>query len=302
MKKMINMTANDKLKPRFRYIRRANMLVVFFFLHRASIKMFSFAQVLIPVALLSTTVLGLPLTEENVANDLSLNPPVGAFGSPLNDDNRIVGGKEAAVGQFPHQVIVKKVIIRHVCGGSIISDRFIVTAARCYTSPNPNWYTVIAGSHSKSPNDGVKYNVAQWIVHEKYHYSYNDTSFDLRNDIALIQTTRPIVFNKLIGPIALQRTFIGGGAQATISGWGEFIKFVSLTLYRRTGFINYFNFDITNHILLTGQSHIREIRRCANIDQRRLPHHLRRCDKTSRASARLGHHLRNKSRSRPRNL
>lgn len=43
---------------------------------------------------------------------------------------RIVGGKRAKAGQFKHQVSVRHRGI-HICGGSIISSNYVLTAAHC---------------------------------------------------------------------------------------------------------------------------------------------------------------------------
>lgn len=48
--------------------------------------------------------------------------------------NRIVNGKFAKPKQFPYQVYVGTTdsnLISYMCGGAIISDRLIVTAAHC---------------------------------------------------------------------------------------------------------------------------------------------------------------------------
>lgn len=46
---------------------------------------------------------------------------------------RIVGGDDAQVGQFPHQVSLRQ-LSSHICGGSIIAPQIILTAAHCVTS------------------------------------------------------------------------------------------------------------------------------------------------------------------------
>lgn len=48
--------------------------------------------------------------------------------SPLT--NRIVGGNEAVPGQFPYQISLRK-DDAHICGGSIITADWILTAAHC---------------------------------------------------------------------------------------------------------------------------------------------------------------------------
>jgi secreted trypsin-like serine protease len=50
---------------------------------------------------------------------------------PLNEQhNRITGGSVASRGQFPWQVALI-IDSAYFCGGSLISDRWVLTAARC---------------------------------------------------------------------------------------------------------------------------------------------------------------------------
>lgn len=49
---------------------------------------------------------------------------------------RIVGGNSASEGQFPHQVLLR-IGNNGLCGGSIISENYVVTAAHCVTSGSP---------------------------------------------------------------------------------------------------------------------------------------------------------------------
>lgn len=51
-------------------------------------------------------------------------------GVPAEDVGRIVNGAEAARGEFPWLVSISE-NDRHICGGFIYNDRFIVTAASC---------------------------------------------------------------------------------------------------------------------------------------------------------------------------
>lgn len=44
---------------------------------------------------------------------------------------RIMGGREAEANQFPHQISLQNTAGFHFCGGSILSARWVLTAAHC---------------------------------------------------------------------------------------------------------------------------------------------------------------------------
>lgn len=178
--------------------------------------MFALTQVLIPLALLSAAV----LAEDNFNNGPAEDLPSDG----LTESDRIYGGDEAKVGQFPHQALLqlKQFGFVHVCGGSIISNRFVLTAAHCQRSPHHSAYKyrVVTGAHRKDGINGTAYAVKRWLVHEEYHLNVTKTSVIIRNDIALIETDTAIVFSKLVAPIGINHRFVKEGVKAVTSGWG----------------------------------------------------------------------------------
>jgi len=47
-------------------------------------------------------------------------------------DTQIIGGTDALDGQYPYQVSLKRTLIgKHICGGVIISQKYVITAAHC---------------------------------------------------------------------------------------------------------------------------------------------------------------------------
>lgn len=129
---------------------------------------------------------------------------------------RIVGGEYAKDGQFPYQVAIRKTADRsHQCGASIISERFLLSAAHCfqfeYSKPD-SLYAVVGTVYPKE--NGVKYALDKISPHKKFDPN------TIYNDIALLRTAEKIVYNNLVQPIALPTTNTPGNVAAYVSGWG----------------------------------------------------------------------------------
>ncbi|CAK1540397.1 unnamed protein product [Leptosia nina] len=137
----------------------------------------------------------------------------GAQGAEdVSDETRIVGGTNAADGEFPYQVSLRRGGRQHFCGGSIIASRWILTAAHC-TIKNKKDVKVVAGTNSLS-SGGDTYEIGEIIQHEKY----NGSSF--ANDIKLLKLTKEIKFGNKVGTINLPSKDTPGKVELVASGWG----------------------------------------------------------------------------------
>lgn len=111
-------------------------------------------QVISLLAFLSLTVRGMP-PNKGVALK-SQSPGALSDHSPIDRDvHRIFGGQEAQIGEFMYQVAVRlrrdsDLHYSHHCGGSIITNRFIVTAAHCKGQSLPEQFQVVAGAHERN--------------------------------------------------------------------------------------------------------------------------------------------------------
>lgn len=71
-------------------------------------------------------------TKEDVNFVPVTQQPLAYFPQP-----RIVGGQDAKDNQFPYQISIR-LNNRHICGGTIISKAYVVTAAHCVSTGSRN--------------------------------------------------------------------------------------------------------------------------------------------------------------------
>ncbi|KAM4628334.1 ST14 transmembrane serine protease matriptase a [Polymixia lowei] len=145
-------------------------------------------------------------------------------GRSLFKTTRIVGGQDAEKGEFPWQVSLHIKNFGHVCGASIISPRWLVTAAHCVQDDGktrfsqPGTWEVFLGLHIQRQNDKnvMKRNLKRIISHP----NYSDATFD--NDIALMELDTPVSYSDYIRPICLPAAqhLFSTGSSVWITGWG----------------------------------------------------------------------------------
>uniref|UniRef100_A0A8D2D5N6 trypsin n=1 Tax=Sciurus vulgaris TaxID=55149 RepID=A0A8D2D5N6_SCIVU len=140
---------------------------------------------------------------------LELNPTYFKIG-------QIVGGYTCQKNSLPYQVSLN--VGYHFCGGSLISDQWVLSAAHCY-----NRFQVCLGEHNIDVIEGDE----QFIQAAKIipHPNYNDSTAD--NDIMLIKLNSPATISSRVSTISLPRSCPTAGTQCLVSGWGNMLSFGS---------------------------------------------------------------------------
>ncbi|OXB69929.1 UNVERIFIED_CONTAM: hypothetical protein H355_004793, partial [Colinus virginianus] len=138
--------------------------------------------------------------------------------------NRIVGGEDAQSGKWPWQASLQIGAHGHVCGASVISKRWLVSAAHCfldsdsvrYSAPS-RWraYMGLRAVNEKSNHVAMR-SIKRIIIHPQYDQSISDY------DIALLEMETQVFFSELVQPICLpssSRVFLYGTV-CYVTGWG----------------------------------------------------------------------------------
>uniref|UniRef100_A0A3Q1H8D4 Transmembrane serine protease 2 n=1 Tax=Anabas testudineus TaxID=64144 RepID=A0A3Q1H8D4_ANATE len=132
-------------------------------------------------------------------------------------NTRIVGGTAAVNGAWPWQVSLQYNGF-HVCGGSIITSSWIVSAAHCFqTYKNPQGWLVYSGDVSMYQ---LKMSVGKTVKKIIWHQQYKSLTNDY--DIALLQLDTPLTFTRTVRPVCLPNIGVNllPERQAWITGWG----------------------------------------------------------------------------------
>ncbi|XP_011341349.1 serine protease snake isoform X2 [Ooceraea biroi] len=133
----------------------------------------------------------------------------------------IVGGVRAKPAEFPHMAVIgfnKGGDVFWHCGGSIISENFILTAAHCLESPDNGPATKVRAGliNLSTPDDAMQErNIVERIKHPDYKGSVR------YHDIALFKLDRPLELNPRVRPACLEASTQISGKSAIASGFGK---------------------------------------------------------------------------------
>uniref|UniRef100_A0A3P8SDX7 trypsin n=1 Tax=Amphiprion percula TaxID=161767 RepID=A0A3P8SDX7_AMPPE len=128
------------------------------------------------------------------------------------DDDKIVGGFECTPHSEPHQVSLNSGSY-HSCGGSLVNEYWVVSAAHCYESR----FEVRLGEHHIGITEGTEQFISSSYVIPHPDY----TVYTIEHDIMLIKLGKPATFNQYVQPVALPSSCASVGTMCRVSGWGD---------------------------------------------------------------------------------
>ena len=125
---------------------------------------------------------------------------------------RIVGGEKTDIKQHPWQVALQ-VRGQFYCGGSIIAERWILTAAHCfaYARRADDWRAKARATNYAT--EGAWARIERVVVHPKFNPSSQE------HDIALVKLASKT--NGRVVPRAEAAMTVPVGQELEVTGWGE---------------------------------------------------------------------------------
>ncbi|KAG8196782.1 hypothetical protein JTE90_014514 [Oedothorax gibbosus] len=139
----------------------------------------------------------------------------------------IVGGVESKANSWPWMVAIFKTSVsggpkRFLCGASLISRRYVLTAAHCFDAENgkidPSKFSIIVGAHKTS--DGTEYPVSNVLIHPEYQRR------QYYNDITILKIGKDVQLTKKVYPVCLPSDGLRDKIRVdvnnvTVTGWGD---------------------------------------------------------------------------------
>uniref|UniRef100_A0A4W3KHV2 chymotrypsin n=1 Tax=Callorhinchus milii TaxID=7868 RepID=A0A4W3KHV2_CALMI len=128
--------------------------------------------------------------------------------------SRIVNGEEAVPGSWPWQVSFQDYSGWHFCGGSLINENWVVTAAHCGVSTGDR---VILGAHDKSWTEPT-----QQVMSIERVFTHPDwNSYTINNDVSVVKLRSSPAITSRVSPVCLTTGDFAGGTMCVTTGWGR---------------------------------------------------------------------------------
>merc|ERR1711962_1568873 len=147
----------------------------------------------------------------------------GTCGQKASGHTRIVGGTNARPGDWPWQASVhyswSPGINRQWCGGTLIDEEWVLSAAHCFDDKNVRRYWFKLGEHDLRVDSTSEQTRRAKEIHVYPQYNTKTSDYDL----ALIKLESKVQLNDRVRTACLPgaNTQFPAGTNCAISGWGK---------------------------------------------------------------------------------
>lgn len=132
---------------------------------------------------------------------------------------RIIGGSEAQANAYPWMVSIQSNNGQHFCGGSLINQQWVLTAAHCIEEEKAAQVKVVVGDYdvSTTSEGGQARGVSSIIIHPQRGKGSNGDD----NDIALMKLKSPVTGSPVLAATHNVMDGVQPGTLLTVMGWGN---------------------------------------------------------------------------------
>ncbi|XP_071053254.1 transmembrane protease serine 9-like [Onthophagus taurus] len=144
------------------------------------------------------------------------------FNQTAAPSTKITNGEDAQRNEFPYQVSVqinRNGVWYHNCGGAILDEDTVVTAAHCLIREDLNYLRIVVGildlDEINGPSDAQVFRVTNTIIHPGYSGSIGP------NDIGIIKIGVLFFWTDAVQPVGLPVADAVFSGTSVLSGWGS---------------------------------------------------------------------------------